>query len=270
MLKPEAVRRRVREAEMQLAHGNPEGALTTLQRLIDSGCSDRPAFQLYRKLYRRLRGHDLAHEQVFDFIYRSAEWGQDPQTGLGTSGHGSTLAASNDYRNLLTKFLIERKIASVVDVGCGDWQIGREIDWSGIAYLGVDVSSVVLSRVKMFESDNIRFVEGDARTMALPDADLLLLKDVLQHWSNTDIQRFVPRISRFRFALITNDYAPFAEGQNKDINGGECRSLDLAAPPFSIGGSILSTFRPLAGERGQREGASWKQVFLVDNTASLQ
>ena len=34
--------------------------------------------------------------------------------------------------------LAERRIRTVVDLGCGDWQFSKYVDWRGIEYHGYD------------------------------------------------------------------------------------------------------------------------------------
>jgi SAM-dependent methyltransferase len=77
------------------------------------------------------------HGEIFDFIYRNDVW----KGGSGASSHEE---ATREYREFLTQFMQAAKITSVVDLGCGDWQFSRYIDWSGIDYTGVDASAVVL------------------------------------------------------------------------------------------------------------------------------
>ena len=138
-----------------------------------------------------------SHAEIFDDIYRNNLW-------HGGSGSGSREEMTREYRAFLRTFVHDNQIASVVDLGCGDWQIARHLDWTGIDYTGVDVSSVVLNDTKSFAREGVRFLHANAVTDPLPAADLLIVKDVLQHWSNADILAFLPRLQNYRLALITN------------------------------------------------------------------
>ena len=157
----------------------------------------------------------------------------------------------------------------MLDVGCGDWQLGQLMDWTGIDYTGLDVSAVVLKNTRRFASRTVRFIEGDARTVALPKADLLLVKDVFQHWSNADIAGFLPKLAAFRFALITNGSDPAGTAPaNRDVLAGLHRLVDLSAPPFSVAGSTVLTY-DIALE--QKDGTTFqerKRVFLVEGGAA--
>lgn len=180
----------------------------------------------------------MSRADIFNRIYADNVW------GCG-SGEGSAEELTRDYRKFLHNFLRANRIASVVDLGCGDWQFSRHMDWSGIDYCGVDVSSVVLETTRRFSAPNIRFQEMDGIEGELPSADLLICKDVIQHWSNDDIRRLFPRLSRFRHALITNAFHP-AITENEDIATGGFRPLNLLARPFDIKGCYVYCF--MAGE----------------------
>src|SRR5689334_18951608 len=69
-------------------------------------------------------------EDVFTDLYNSSHWGSDENGG--TSGEGSMLETTVEYREFLQDFLKTNQIQTVIDVGCGDWQFSRTLDWSGI------------------------------------------------------------------------------------------------------------------------------------------
>ncbi len=169
----------------------------------------------------------MSLSDIFIDIYRRDTWG-------GGSGPGSTPENTKPYRLFLQSFIREKKISSVVDLGCGDWQFSRLIDWTGVNYLGVDfVPAVVKANQEKFGREGVRFIQGDILAAAIPPADLLIIKDVLQHLSIKNIQEFLPKLKSFQYVLITNCVRP-KEKLNSEIAGGGFRPLDLGLPPFSI------------------------------------
>jgi SAM-dependent methyltransferase len=168
---------------------------------------------------------------VFRTIYENDLW-------KGGSGEGSVLDATADYRRVLERLISSRSVRSVVDVGCGDWRFSRLVDWRSVRYTGIDiVPELITSLTREFGSRRIRFVAGDARAARLPRADLLICKDVLQHWPNQSILEFLHRnLGRFRYAALTNDAWSIHEhaGLNADIPLGSWRPIDLEAPPFGL------------------------------------
>jgi SAM-dependent methyltransferase len=177
------------------------------------------------------------HSEVFDAIYRDNLW-------KGGSGTGSREELTRHYRAFLQNFMHVNRVASVVDLGCGDWQIARHIDWTGINYIGVDTSAVVLQSTQNFARDGVSFLHADAVIHPLPPADLLIVKDVLQHWPNADILAFLPQLAKYRIALITNGFPQSRIAMlNVDIKVGGSRPINLAMAPFNMPGCFVFGFQ---------------------------
>jgi SAM-dependent methyltransferase len=174
--------------------------------------------------------------QTFNGIYDRGDWAKDP-AGKGTSGTGSTLDATQEYRAYIEQFIKNHQVKSVVDAGCGDWEFSSATDWNHARYLGVDISTEVIDLVKKkYEKKDVSFRVGDV-TESLPSADLLLCKDVLQHLPNELIIKFIKnnlKRGKYKWAIITNDHG----GNNSDIKPGEYRLIDLSTPPFKVKGLI--------------------------------
>lgn len=173
---------------------------------------------------------------TFNRIYAEGTWGRDV-AGKGTSGTGSTLEITREYRAYLEDFIKTHHIKSVVDAGCGDWTFSSAIDWNGASYLGVDIASDVIAAVRAkHEKANITFQVGDI-TDDLPAADLLISKDVLQHLSNELVHNFIEnnlRKGKYRWVILTNDRG----NKNSDVESGGYRAIDLSAPPFDVKGLV--------------------------------
>jgi SAM-dependent methyltransferase len=188
-----------------------------------------------------------SHIEIFDNIYRQDLW-------RGGSGAGSREDMTRDYRAYLQTFMRHNQVASVVDLGCGDWQFSRHMDWSGIDYVGADTSAVVLETTRSFTRPGVRFLQADATSDTLPAADLLIAKDVLQHWSNADILAFIPQLQSYKWAIITGSFPEHTLGHiNVNIRtGAGFRPIDLGKMPFNRPGGFVYAF--LAGDP--------KRVFL--------
>jgi SAM-dependent methyltransferase len=195
---------------------------------------------------------------TFNRIYAEGTWGRDA-AGRGTSGTGSTLAITQEYRAFVENFIRTHGVTSVVDAGCGDWTFSRAIDWGGASYLGVDIASDVITAVRArHERGRVRFQVGDI-TDELPGADLLISKDVLQHLSTALVRKFIRnnlRSGKYKWVILTNDRG----SGNADIANGGYRAIDLAAPPFDVRGLVDL---PIAFE-----GETTKIASLLDFTQS--
>jgi 2-polyprenyl-3-methyl-5-hydroxy-6-metoxy-1,4-benzoquinol methylase len=173
--------------------------------------------------------------RIFEEIYAKSEWGQG-------SGNGSHPAATRDYRAFLEQFVVMNEVTSIVDVGCGDWQSSRYISFNGARYAGFDVvkSVVDINRTK-FGSNAVSFDIMPDDPRRLPDADLLIIKDVLQHLTNDQILFYRDHIvPKYPLCLITNSWKAINYPHNGDIAPGRFRSLDLNAPPYSFNGAYVA------------------------------
>jgi SAM-dependent methyltransferase len=166
-------------------------------------------------------------QAIFEHIYAINEWRYG-------SGEGSLPINNRGYIRFLQRFMRQNNVRSVLDLGCGDWQFSRLIDWTGIDYLGLDVARPVLAENRAkYARPGVHFEEAPEDFAGLPAADLLLCKDVLQHWPYADIDRLLPQLPRFRFALITNCVRDTIQPTNVDMPVGHFRALDLRLPPFN-------------------------------------
>jgi SAM-dependent methyltransferase len=173
---------------------------------------------------------------TFNRIYATGRWATDA-AGKGTSGSGSTLEITREYRAYIEDFIKKHEVNSVIDAGCGDWSYSSVIDWGDASYLGIDIASDVIVPVrKKYETGKVKFQVGDI-TEELPAADLLISKDVLQHLSNDLIHKFIKnnlRKGKYKWVILTNDRS----SDNQDIPVGAYRGIDLAAPPFEVKGLV--------------------------------
>ena len=173
---------------------------------------------------------------TFNRIYAEGTWGKDV-AGKGTSGTGSTLEITREYRVYVEDFMKKHSVKSVVDAGCGDWSFSSAMDWGDASYLGVDIASDVIAAVRnRHEKGRIKFQVGDI-TDELPAAELLISKDVLQHLSNELVHKFIRnnlRKGKYKWVILTNNRG----SENRDVASGGYRAIDLAAPPFEVRGLV--------------------------------
>jgi SAM-dependent methyltransferase len=197
-------------------------------------------------LYRRVRygrtwfdtdGRTV--ETVFTEIYRRNLWGGDD--GRLYSGPGSDPAVTGPYVEAVTRFIREHRIESVVDVGCGDFRVGEQIAALGVRYHGIDVVPDVIEHHQARHArPGVSFSCRNAIDDELPEADLGLVRQVLQHLSNEQIQRVLNHCRGFRHLVVTEHVLPAdrIRTPNMDIHhGNETREeigscVMLDRPPF--------------------------------------
>jgi hypothetical protein len=171
---------------------------------------------------------------VFNKVYERNQWGSG-------SGYGSSLSATKKYRRIVSNFLQKNGIGSVVELGCGDFQIMNQILSDDMSYVGYDVASDVIVNNRIdFGTDNWKFdVLSDYSLLA--SAPLLICKDVLQHLP-TEISQFIIReiFPRYEHVLVTNCVGHRkATKKNENVYPGSFTNLDVLSAPFSVSGEVL-------------------------------
>lgn len=203
------------------AHGH-EDQMYPLQvagKVISSNILPRPTsmIEFLRSCYRRLIVWPRLHEkyeplsvaEVFQTIYESGEWGEG-------SGTGSRGPAASQYIEDVCSFITSHHIKSVVDLGCGDFHIGRAIiEKTSVAYTGVDVvPSLIESHSRNFPASS--FVCANLITDSLPQAELCLVRQVFQHLSNAEIEAALRNIRHYPMVLISEHVPVRPKSFNRD------------------------------------------------------
>jgi SAM-dependent methyltransferase len=148
--------------------------------------------------------HVLGRAELFDSVYQKQMWGGTPDQ---SSGWGSYGEHSSEYVDYVRDFIVRNDIESILDIGCGDFQIGSRICGAVTLYIGADVSRLIIERnaAAFSELSNVRFKVLDVCADPLPKVDLITIREVLQHLSNADIALALDNIERSqaRFVLVT-------------------------------------------------------------------
>lgn len=175
----------------------------------------------------------MNRSEKFNKVYTESHWGYK-------SGPGSDPDFAKVWIDIVNSFLEKNDVSSVIDVGCGDWRIGKRLKLDGKDYTGVDISSVILEETDSNSSENIKFIQDDFETMDIHDADLVIIKDVLQHLPNSSIYNIVNKIMRkSRYALFCDD---LLESNNIDDVYAGYRPIDLCSSPFDFDFKTVGSF----------------------------
>lgn len=178
---------------------------------------------------------------VMEQIYDLNLWGGNARefySGFGSHQPEIILP----YLEVVTTFLksFENPLA-VCDLGCGDFNIGKELVTYAKKYVAVDiVPDLIEHHKKTFKAKNLEFHCLDIATADLPKAECVLLRQVLQHLSNAEIHKVVDKLTDYKYILLTEhipegDFIP-----NIDIISGQGIRLkkqsgvNLLAPPFNF------------------------------------
>jgi hypothetical protein len=198
--------------------------------------------------YRASKLNDLNRsmntEDVFTDIYSNNGWGG--ASGSFFSGAGSHEATIvGPYLAVMKRDLERIGAASmtVVDLGCGDFSVGRRIAPLCGRYIGVDIVKPLIDHNrKIFGNSSVSFVHANMVTDDLPDGDVCLVRQVFQHLSNDQILAVLPKLDRYRCSFVTEHHPSETRLRQRNVDkphGGGIRTSErsgvfLDQPPFNF------------------------------------
>ena len=188
---------------------------------------------IYKELYRWYYRYQLKSkntEHVFTAIYRADSWhGKD-----SVSGPGSEIEQTKVVINELPTLLKKINISKMLDIPCGDFHWMKNVDLSGIDYIGADVvKKIIINNRENYARDGISFQHLNLIEDKLPKVDLVFCRDCLVHFSNANVLLALKNIfdSQSEYLLTTTF---IDRKENQDINTGQWRALNLELPPFML------------------------------------
>jgi len=154
----------------------------------------------------------------------------------------------------------------MLDIPCGDFNRVKETDLSMLdSYIGADiVKSLIRNNKRQYQNNRIKFKKIDITCDALPDAELILCRDLMIHLSFEDIHKALRNIvnSKARYVLINN--FPSVK-ENKDIDTGRHRHVNLLIPPFGLPKPLLTIEEVSFKEGIPKTSGLWEVSSLADN-----
>lgn len=180
-------------------------------------------------------------KKAMEQVYNMKLWGDNASRFYSGSGsHDPNIVVP--YITAVTQFLSAFKAPLMVcDLGCGDFNIGRQLLKHTKTYIAVDiVDSLIEHNKTIFKAEHLEFKCIDIAVDNLPAGDCVILRQVLQHLSNREIQSIVSKLSDFKYVILTEhipagDFIP-----NKDIISGQGirlkkkSGLSLLDAPFNF------------------------------------
>jgi len=159
------------------------------------------------------------------------------------SGNGSYHPKiTTPYIDAVASFLNSFKTPLIVcDLGCGDFNIGKELVKYTKKYIAVDIVESLVNRNKeKFKEDNLEFYCLDIAVDTIPPANCILIRQVLQHLSNAEVHKVLEKIAAYKYVILTEHIPEGDFMPNKDIISGQGirlkknSGLNILAPPFNF------------------------------------
>jgi len=161
-------------------------------------------------------------KDVMNQIYDRHLWGGnefDFYSGVGS--HDPQIV--NPYLNIIIDFLKSHNNQLVVcDLGCGDFNIGKHLTTYTKKYKAIDIVENLIDRNKtLYKADNLVFQCLDISKNELPPGDCIILRQVLQHLSNSEIQNVLKKTTKYKFIILSEHIPLVTFIPNKDIISGQ-------------------------------------------------
>lgn len=184
-------------------------------------------------------------QKAFSAIYRKRLWGEGGATDFcsGTGSHNPGIVAP--YVSSIRQFLGEfPDKPNVVDLGCGDFNVGQQIRNYCNQYVACDVVPDLILRNKIkFSELNVDFRCLDISRDLLPQGDVVFIRQVLQHLTNDHIMQVVNKLEGYKFLVLT-EHLPlnpvFVANKDKVLgasirsDGGGESGVVLTSYPFNL------------------------------------
>jgi hypothetical protein len=178
-------------------------------------------------------------KDAMEQVYELGLWGiNDSDFYSGIGSHHPVII--EPYINAVTSFLKSFENPLVVcDLGCGDFNVGKELVGQAKNYIAVDIVAALIEYNRgVFKEDGLEFHCLDIAVDDLPQGDCALLRQVLQHLSNAEIQNILIKLTAYTYIILTEHVPEGNFTPNKDIISGQGTrlkkqsGLDVLAPPF--------------------------------------
>lgn len=140
------------------------------------------------------------------------------------SGEGShNINQVKPYIDKIKVFLDSNNTKLIVcDLGCGDFNIGKQLYSYAKHYKAVDIVTDLIEYNKQnFLASNLEFSCIDIAKDPLPKADCAILRQVLQHLSNHEIEAILKKMYQYKYIILTEHIPERQFDANKDIISGQ-------------------------------------------------
>lgn len=191
----------------------------TVKMLLPRPVSKRIGSILMQRRQRRLS--QMKIQDAFDEIYKKGMWKQ----GGTLSGVGSEGSVADQYVQFVLAYAKKNGLRTVVDGGCGDFSIGSRLAPKFEWYRAFDISPYIIETNKgrfaeLTARHHVTFEVADMTTQFFPTCDLVLIRQVLQHLTNGQVEQILANLesSMWRRALITEEVHDPENNQNPNLD----------------------------------------------------
>lgn len=180
-------------------------------------------------------------KEAMQQIYELHLWGgheYDFYSGLGSHDDKVVKPYIESVSTFLSSF---ETLLTVCDLGCGDFNVGRQLYPYTSKYEAIDIVPDLIERNrKIFQEEHLDFHCLDIAEDEWPPADCIILRQVLQHLSNEEVKKVVERLKSYRYLVLTEHLPEGKFKANEDLISGQGirlkkgSGLNLLSEPFNL------------------------------------
>ena len=188
------------------------------------------ALQALRSVYARYKLKSKGIQGVFTETWRSNGFGgKDSVSGPGSDVYQTRIVSSR-----LPALFSELRIATMLDIPCGDFHWMKSVNLNCVDYTGADiVEQLIQKNTDKYARDGVRFQHLNLITDKLPKVDLVFCRDCLVHLSFAHIFSVLDNVCNSQSTyFLTTTFT--GRKDNHDIVTGQWRVLNLEVVPFAL------------------------------------
>lgn len=204
------------------------------------------------RFYSDLKTKNKSTEKIFTEIYHKNYWGKKDDSSY-FSGTGTHDENTQQYITVLKNFIKEKNIHTVFEIGCGDFSIMKQVlNDADVIYTGADiVKDLIIHLQKSYSNNQTNFIHFNAiNEDEFPSADLCIIRQVLQHLSNAQIQNILAKTKQYNYVIITEHIPlnPEIINGDKHVNGyirlqnSQLSGVFINQAPFNLTASTLLSY----------------------------
>ena len=168
-------------------------------------------------------------QEAFTHIYNSGRWKGSWET---RDGYGSTLEYTRTIRETLPPLLKKYEIKSMLDASCGEFTWMREVDLTGIRYIGGEIVAEKIEKLKVdfpqHEWLHLDIIEDD-----LPEVDLWMCRDTIFHFPHEHVKKTLENFLRSKIKYLLISSHPEVDNHNID-SFGDFNHINFDREPFNF------------------------------------
>jgi hypothetical protein len=151
-----------------------------------------------------LRYRGKTNRETFQKIYENRLWGNSSQQFYSGPGSHDVKVVDPFVKDVLAFLKSLPNSPIVIDLGCGDFNVGSKLFEACHLYIACDVVPELIEYNKVkFVNKSIDFRCVDIVKDELPKGEVVIIRQVLQHLSNADIALVLPKLTAFKYLIIT-------------------------------------------------------------------